>query len=162
MFQFPGFASFRIPCLQHGGLPHSDICGSQDICSSPQLNAAYRDWETKKGMIPWWSLHWPRYPGLFDAPKIVLRQTANSLYATIDRVGYYCLNSIIIVKPKSPDLILYYLGLLNSKLIRWLYGNLTQEQNRTFAEVKPINLRKLPIRIIDFSNSIDVKHLTVS
>ena len=24
------------------GFPHSDICGSQDICSSPQLFAAYR------------------------------------------------------------------------------------------------------------------------
>jgi hypothetical protein len=29
------------PCLQHGGLPHSDICGSRVVCTSPQLFAAY-------------------------------------------------------------------------------------------------------------------------
>ena len=31
----------RVPCLQHGGLPHSDICGSNRMCQSPQLFAAY-------------------------------------------------------------------------------------------------------------------------
>ena len=48
MFQFPGFPSVtygfsnglhNITCAE---FPHSDICGSQDICSSPQLFAAYR------------------------------------------------------------------------------------------------------------------------
>ena len=28
-------------CLQHSGLPHSDICGSIGVCPSPQLFAAY-------------------------------------------------------------------------------------------------------------------------
>ena len=28
-------------CLQHSGLPHSDICGSICMCQSPQLFAAY-------------------------------------------------------------------------------------------------------------------------
>jgi len=112
--------------------------------------------ETQKGLIPWWSLHWPRYPGLFDSPKIVMRQTANSLYAAIDEVGYYCLNSIINVRPKNILLIKYYLGLLNSRLLRWLYGNFTQEQRRAFAEVKPVNLRKLPIRSINFSDRADL------
>ena len=43
MFQFPGFAPClrRVPCLQHGGLPHSDITGSKVICTSPELFAAY-------------------------------------------------------------------------------------------------------------------------
>ncbi len=31
-----------IPCLQHGGLPHSDTCGSYRMCRSPQIFAAYR------------------------------------------------------------------------------------------------------------------------
>ncbi len=30
-----------VPWVFHGGFPHSDICGSMDICSSPQLFAAY-------------------------------------------------------------------------------------------------------------------------
>src|SRR5690606_14085621 len=32
---------FGMLCLQHNGLPHSDICGSPRVCQSPQLFAAY-------------------------------------------------------------------------------------------------------------------------
>ena len=31
----------RVTCLQHAGLPHSEICGSKCMCHSPQLIAAY-------------------------------------------------------------------------------------------------------------------------
>ena len=31
----------RVSRLQHDGLPHSDTCGSQIVCISPQLFAAY-------------------------------------------------------------------------------------------------------------------------
>ena len=44
MFQFPRFASLiciRIITLQVIGLSHSEILGSQDICSYPRLIAAY-------------------------------------------------------------------------------------------------------------------------
>jgi hypothetical protein len=30
-----------VPCLQHGGFSHSEICGLHCICQSPQLIAAY-------------------------------------------------------------------------------------------------------------------------
>ena len=33
---------YTVPCLQHGGFPHSEITGSMLICSSPMLIAAYR------------------------------------------------------------------------------------------------------------------------
>ena len=48
MFQFGGFPTLNYGFIQrsHGitreGFPHSDICGSQAICASPQLSAAYR------------------------------------------------------------------------------------------------------------------------
>ncbi len=111
--------------------------------------------ETRKGLIPWWSLHWPRYPGLFSSPKIILRQTADSVYASIDTKGYYCLNSIIIIRPKDIEMTKYLTSLLNSRLLRWIYRDLTQETRRVFAEVKPINLRKLPIHKIDLSDAIE-------
>ena len=41
MFQFSAFAYRFAVCRLLGGLPHSDICGSLDICSLPQLFAAY-------------------------------------------------------------------------------------------------------------------------
>ena len=48
MFQFGGFPTLNYGFIQrsHGitreGFPHSDICGSQAICASPQLFAACR------------------------------------------------------------------------------------------------------------------------
>jgi uncharacterized LabA/DUF88 family protein len=40
---------------------------------------------------------------------------------------------------------------MNSKLMHFVYSLLVQEDGRTFAEVKPVNLRKLPIKNIDFT-----------
>jgi hypothetical protein len=42
-FSSPGLphATGVVPCLQHGGLSHSEICGSHRNCQSPQLIAAY-------------------------------------------------------------------------------------------------------------------------
>ncbi len=44
MFQFTGFTPRQgeVTYLQYAGLPHSDICGSNRMCQSPQLFAAYR------------------------------------------------------------------------------------------------------------------------
>ena len=47
MFQFTPFPSYsyvlavRYIRIAVCGFPHSDICGSMDMCSSPQLFAAY-------------------------------------------------------------------------------------------------------------------------
>ena len=47
MFQFTPFPShgyvLAVRCIPIAvcGFPHSDICGSMDMCSSPQLFAAY-------------------------------------------------------------------------------------------------------------------------
>eukprot|EP00295_Goniomonas_pacifica_P023954 CAMPEP_0175935608 /NCGR_PEP_ID=MMETSP0108-20121206/21135_1 /TAXON_ID=195067 ORGANISM="Goniomonas pacifica, Strain CCMP1869" /NCGR_SAMPLE_ID=MMETSP0108 /ASSEMBLY_ACC=CAM_ASM_000204 /LENGTH=57 /DNA_ID=CAMNT_0017259567 /DNA_START=1 /DNA_END=170 /DNA_ORIENTATION=- len=40
MFQFPGYASSKGYPPLADGLPHSEIHGSQLLCSSPQLIAA--------------------------------------------------------------------------------------------------------------------------
>jgi len=41
--------------------------------------------ETKKGILPWWCLHWPRNEELYASPKIVLRQTGDTIIATLDK-----------------------------------------------------------------------------
>jgi hypothetical protein len=62
------------------------------------------------------------------------------------------LNSIIVIHISDTSYKLYFIiSLLNSRLLRYVYKNLTQEEDRVFAEVKPINLRKLPIPKISFS-----------
>ena len=105
--------------------------------------------ETIKGTLPWWSLHWPRYKGLFEEEKIIFRQTSDTIICGYDIDGYYAMNTVLILKTKKEYKnqfpYKFLLGILNSKLINYLYKQITQEENRVFAEVKPINIRKLPI-----------------
>jgi hypothetical protein len=101
--------------------------------------------ETKQGILPWYALGRQRYPALFEDEKIILRQTSDSIRATYDCEKYYTLNSILVFKinPQFPVSYKYSLILLNSKLNHLVYRNITQEEGRTFAEVKPQNVRKL-------------------
>lgn len=101
--------------------------------------------ETKNGTLPWWCLHWHRYPELFEGDKIIMRQTSDSIRATFDTSGFYVLNSILVFKinPQFKVSHKYALILLNSKLNNLIYKSITQEEGRTFAEVKPQNVRKL-------------------
>ncbi|MCG9911300.1 MAG: N-6 DNA methylase [Flavobacteriales bacterium] len=105
--------------------------------------------ETIKGTLPWWCLHWPRYKGLFEDEKIIFRQTSDTIICTYDVDGFYAMNTVLILKLKQEfkDTFPYkfLIGILNSRLINYFYKQITQEENRVFAEVKPINIRKLPI-----------------
>ena len=102
--------------------------------------------ESKKGILPWYSLGRNRYPLLFEEPKIIMRQTSDSIRCTFDENGYYVLNSILVLKLNNQNYSYKYLAtVLNSTCIDFLYKNLTQEEGRTFAEVKPANVRKLYI-----------------
>ena len=101
--------------------------------------------ETKKGMIPWWALNWPRYEELFTEEKIIMRQTSDSIRATYDNNAYFPLNSILTLKLMKDCGYDYkfVLGVLNSSLNNFIYQCISQEKGRAFAEVKPINVRKL-------------------
>lgn len=104
--------------------------------------------ETRKGTLPWWCLHWPRYSQLFTEPKIIMRQTSDSIRCVYDENGYFTLNSILVFKKNTEQFDYKYIAaVLNSKITDYLYKNLTQEEGRTFAEVKPANVRKLYIPI---------------
>jgi len=112
--------------------------------------------ETKAGTLPWFSLGRQRYPLLFEENKIILRQTSDSIKATIDSKGYYVLNSILVFKKKKECKLSYSLILssLNSTINAFLYAKFSQEGGRTFAEVKPNNVRKLFIPYSSEENQI--------
>lgn len=100
--------------------------------------------ETVKGKLPWWCLHWPRYKKLFEEPKIIMRQTSDGIRCVYDDSSFYVLDSILIFKKNTDQYCYKYIAtVLNSTLTDYLYKNLTQEEGRTFAQVKPINVRKL-------------------
>ncbi|MDH5720658.1 MAG: N-6 DNA methylase [Spirochaetia bacterium] len=89
--------------------------------------------------------------------KIIIRTTADSIIATIDYEKNICLNSIniLIIKKEFNIKLEYLLGILNSSLINYWYMMTVQEVGKTFAEVKIIYLKNIPIRVIDFDNPDD-------
>ncbi|MFP4460507.1 MAG: Eco57I restriction-modification methylase domain-containing protein [Candidatus Zixiibacteriota bacterium] len=103
--------------------------------------------ETKKGLIPYWCLHWPRNRDLFKPNKIIVRQTSDNVTAAIDEKDYYALDSIIIIRAEKIN-NRFLLAILNSKITQFVYSAFTQEAGRTFPQVKPKNLKKLYIPII--------------
>ena len=83
------------------------------------------------------------------SPKILLRQTSDSLRCVIDTEGFYPQNSLFIITLKSNSLVLeYLLVILNSKLFEFIYKILNPQENKTFAEIKPSVIKQLPIKII--------------
>jgi hypothetical protein len=96
---------------------------------------------------PW--LAEPRPAADFDAPeKILMRQTGDSLIATIDRDRHLCLNNMhVLVPAQETPALTYILGVLNSRLLNWYYQTLNPEKGEALAEVKRNNVAKLPISL---------------
>lgn len=83
----------------------------------------------------------------FEDEKIILRQTSDSLIATIDTNKYINLNNLYNVGSINRKFnVRYILALLNSKLLNYIYQSIAQEKGRLFAEVKKVYLGKLPIK----------------
>ena len=85
--------------------------------------------ECIKGVIPWYSLQWPRIKSELDTrEKVLIQRTRNEslktrIVATLDRTGVYSAESIINVIPKSRKLSLcFFLAILNSKLLNYLFA----------------------------------------
>ncbi|WP_425059648.1 hypothetical protein SCACP_02420 [Sporomusa carbonis] len=98
------------------------------------------------------------YKGGWDAavmagPKIFLRQTGDSLIATIDKSGFYHLNNIHSLAVTGTGVSLEYLVcILNSTLMNYYYQTVTLEKGRSMAQVDIEMLEKLPL-IIDNSRT---------
>ena len=88
----------------------------------------------------------------FDDEKIILRQTADCLIATLDTHKRINLNNVYNVGLLNNNYSLkYILAILNSKLMEYLYRNIVQENGRVFPEVKKAVLGKIPIKNIQLA-----------
>ena len=117
--------------------------------------------ETKKGVLPYWCLHWARNINLFESNKIVMRQTGDSIIASIDTSNTYTLDSVLIITLNNNSFVSYpfLLGVLNSQIIQFFYQQVTQEQGRVFAQVKPKNIRKIPIPNVSKAEIVAIETL---
>lgn len=86
-------------------------------------------------------------------PKILLRQTGDSLIAALDEDGYLIIDSLYLFKPNGEYNNSVLTALFNSTLLNTLYQFYCPEMDRAFAQVKVVNLRSLPIPAINFETT---------
>ena len=104
-------------------------------------------------------LHRAREEKIFLAnEKIVMQRIRNlkldkRLVSTIDESKFYTFNSVnnLLLKIDSKCNLKYFLGLLNSKLLNYLFKQKSLNTNITLSD-----LDLLPIRSIDFKNKSEV------
>ncbi|MCK9473066.1 N-6 DNA methylase [Sulfurimonas sp.] len=92
----------------------------------------------------------PRQSLNFFQTKIMVRQTSDKIISAVDYEGLLSLNNVHNIVVKN-DLLKYetLTCILNSKLMDFYYKFLVPEEGRTFAEVKAVNLKRLPIKNMD-------------
>lgn len=85
----------------------------------------------------------------FEKRKVITRQTADTIIATIDNFGYYTKNSVhstLIKKEFKNCLSLEVIcSIYNSRLIDWFYRTKSMETGRLFPQVKIGRLNDLPL-----------------
>jgi type I restriction-modification system DNA methylase subunit len=152
------------------------IVDEKPFVSNSKLNNSFRPLlrgsMIRKYLIIWDNNYWisfgdwlaePRYSANYDASqKIIIRQTGDSLIATIDSNQFIVRDNLytIVTNLDSPNLK-YILGILNSKLLNWFYQNsINYERGEALAQVKRGHLAKLPIYIPNYSEAEDEKKYT--
>lgn len=94
---------------------------------------------------PW--LAAPRDSAIFDAPfKIMVRQTGDSIIATIVEKGFIARNNLHVLLPKNLNYDLRFIvGVMNSRLMDFTYTFINPEKGEALAEVKKQHVEQLPI-----------------
>ena len=121
--------------------------------------------ECEKGVIPWYSLHWPREPDIFESEKIVCPYRSLWNMFAYTKEPFYGGTDMYFITPKKhenntlfedeTDLsrhdLRYILGILNSSLFRIWVHHKTKPKGK-IRELFYTPLTKMPIRPIDFEN----------
>ena len=115
----------------------------------------YFDHSTKN----WYELWCQRNKDSQLSNKILVPELAESNRFTIETQNLFYGDTVcgITLKQSSNFSIYYLLGILNSSLIEFFYKKTTVPKANKFYIYKPMFLKTIPIRTIDFSNPADVK-----
>ena len=84
---------------------------------------------------------------IIENPKLLVRQTADTIIVAYDEDGLYHLNNVHSFAPDNEKWnIKYILAILNSKVIRWYYEILANEKGRPMPQTDIETLETLPIK----------------
>jgi hypothetical protein len=109
-------------------------------------------WENEYISYGMW-LAEPRVPDFFEGDKILIRQipAKESLIASLIKETFVVDQTAYIAKPKLELDILFYLGILNSKLLFWYFQNINNEFDQLFPKIKVKEFNALPVPSIEYA-----------
>lgn len=114
--------------------------------------------EVKEGKHPWFSLHRPRNPDIFNSPKFIGLTTTKDICVALDEsADYYATDSLYLFR-LNPELDIherFVIGVLHSTCFQFLYQTNTQGEQRVIPQIKATKLYGLPFPLPDLSNPVD-------
>ncbi|MBC6425859.1 MAG: Eco57I restriction-modification methylase domain-containing protein [Ekhidna sp.] len=94
-----------------------------------------------------------------SAEKLMFRRVSSSLIFTYDNEQFYALNTLVIINKKDsekcPDLK-FILGLMNSKLMNYVYKNKFKSTKTVFSEIQAHSIRELPIPYLSDTKEVEI------
>jgi hypothetical protein len=96
----------------------------------------------------------PRDPRIFEQPKILIRETGNSIIATYDGDKFYIMSSLYNgILRDNRFCLKYLLALINSSIYQYQMNLLTFEKTKgAFTKARIFHYHKLPVKILDLDN----------
>lgn len=108
--------------------------------------------EVLQGKHSIYALHRPRREDIFIKPEKMLGViTEDEIIIAPDTSKIFATDGLYLFGLKEGYKTNYILGILNSKLMTFVYRLLASETGRVLAQVKPTTLGQLPIRTLDLS-----------
>ena len=117
--------------------------------------------EVEAGKHPWYSLHRPRNPEIFQSPKLIGLTTTKRICVVPDDEGYYATDALYLFKIKNAPNFnnSYVLGVLNSSLFMFVYHVSIQGEQRIIPQIKATRLYDLPFPVPKLSEKPDkIRH----
>ena len=98
-----------------------------------------------------------------SAEKLMFRRVSSSLIFNYDNEQFYALNTLVIVNKKNSDKgsdLKFILGLMNSKLMNYVYSNKFKSTKTVFSEIQARSVKELPIPKISETQELEIVELS--
>lgn len=82
------------------------------------------------------------------SPKILIRKTGDSIVATLDESGVFPEQSLYFTYGETSIDLYCLLGLLNSRLMNFIFFHSSLTNRASIAQVKKVDLDELPIKLV--------------
>lgn len=116
------------------------------VLRGSDINKYENNWDGRRWLKYGENLAAPRKAIIFDSPKIVVRQTGDSLIATYDIEKFITLKNTHVINAKTDVNLKFLLALMNSKVLNFHLQYMNPEVGEALAEVKKENVEKLLIK----------------